>query len=177
MKSVKLLIVIVVISLFFNACKKDKEEYHLTNEQKKQALYYTYNEGDTSFFLKNNIDTISLTISYINFNKSYGTYFGATVGESIDIYLIGDNCYARINTTAIGGVETQNNGIIKIEFCELICERKPSDEIINTLNIDTITYNNIYMYTSKTQNTRIYANEQYGIIKVQNDSIIYTLIP
>lgn len=176
MKSVKFLIVISVVSLFLNACKKDKEEYHLTDEQKKQALYYTYNEGDTLFFLRNNTDTISLTISYIYFNKSYGTYFGATVGESIDIYLNGDNYYARINTRAIGGVETQTNGIIEINFCGLVCERKPSGEIISTLNVDSITYNNVYVYTSKTQNSSIYANEKYGIIKVENDTVSYTLI-
>ena len=174
MKSVKSLIVIAIVSLFLNACKKDVDpRCHFTEEQKKQALYYTYNVGNTLRFSKNKIDTLVLIVNQKQLREYIppsGTR--APLNEELNILLNHGKIFAQVNA------DNNYKYYVNINFFEISGSRNISDTILKELEIDNITYNNVYIYyNTAIPSDKIYANEKYGIIKAQNDSIIYTLIP
>jgi len=172
MKNIKFLIVIAVVSLFFNACKKDVDpKYHFTEEQKKQALYYSYKTGDTLCLLKNEIDTLVLIVNQKQLREYIppsGTR--APLNEELNILLNHGNIFAQ--------VKADNNYFVNINFFEISGSRNISDTILKKLEIDSVTYSNVYVYyNAAIPSDKIYANEKYGIIKAENDTVSYTLIP
>ena len=175
MKSVNFLIVIAVVSLFLNACEKDVDpKCHFTEEQKKQALYYSYKTGDTLCLLKNGIDTINLVVNsarFIEYLPPLGTR--PPCDETIYIYF---KPYSKVEIFA--QVYKCNDFFVNINFFgEKLIRKDTSDTILEEFIVNNVIYNNVYIYTSSSFNSKIYANQEFGILKAEIDTVSYTLIP
>jgi len=171
---IRILILVAIISLFFQACKKI-DDYEFTDEQKTQTLYYSYTEGDTLYFLKNNIDTIFFVVKYLRFQKAYKSYFAKIITESITI-TFNDSTEYYLSFIQAEAVKQELEKNISITFFGVSGLRDFSDEKINEFELNGVTYKNVYVYSLNNLNSKIYANEKYGIIKAQNDTISYTII-
>ncbi len=170
----KFLLLTILTSIIFFACQKDDPKYHFTEEEKKQALYYSYNVGDTLYFKQDETDTVKLIVNRVSL-KEYIKKVLLYDTEHIQIDIDNITIFAEANPEHR---DDSSYKFVTIDFFNISGARSTFDTILEELTIDSITYNRVYVYSNtKFTDNKIYANEKYGIIKAENNSTTYTLIP
>lgn len=142
--------VIIAVFFLFNTCKKEKKgPYYLTDDQKSWVIY----KNNTPQFLFNNKDTCQISAGY-GFHLVGEGDGAAEIGSVMYDFNKNDSTYKFLCTTYIH-IEANGNNEPNIYFD--ICARKApilihinNDKIKNTtlitMNVNNITYQNVYKF-------------------------------